>query len=625
MSKAFQPAACDPADIASLRALLLDTPEPDDLEQALAAQLAMALSRMVRSEMTQAGSAFSDPATVPLDAAALSLHLVRLMVQVQDNGDQRAIRIGDCRLQVRLNTQGQAIGYWQTGDWQPERQLQEPLNNAEWIVALGPLLRGWTGQWLLLQPWFEDLWPVERHELPRTLATVVRRTLEGEGPLLKALLLRRIGYPSGFLQCYLRELGRGTPHPTPAEIGCLLAEWETLRRWPRRARKLVWLALPLREAGLIGSLRIDDVRAALRAQGLPRNAWARLHQVPLPQLRDLGLTLGHWQAEGRLADFLPALGFLLSRLGPCTRFYRAWRHQLPEIVSDIPSRLTALRTGLRAPVCGERQQWYRLQRRSASLRVLNGVVPGAELPPEQVKKTDLLLTAIARHLLHSATPEAMARHREDLSDLIDWFRACSPLLPPQAFKGEVPALLRQSRQWHERMCAERERGEQAARLQQLQQEQQRQQAQGLQAQPPGPRPTKAKRTVAHRWRVPLREHAWQDFRFLTLEHEAELMEEAMEMRHCVDSYASECQAGECHIVSIRWGKLRIATMELRRGWSKRWEQEQLKGRFNAIIASDFEMMGQLLRLGIADFSRAFNADPPKMENEVRPYPGRHTE
>lgn len=591
MSQPFQPPLCNPQDLAPLRSLLRRCPTLADVEAELATHLAAALLP-VRQEFADAQA---------LDTLALATHLVPLMVQCQEAGGERTALIGDRRLQVRLSADGEVVSYWRNSASAPQRALHEALNLAEWVVTLMPELRPWIQGWLIDQPWFDDLWPVERHELARRLGIALGHALEANSPHLKALLLLRLGYPVGFLQVYLRELGRGTPQPTPAEMGYLLRDWAILRRWPRRARKLVWLALPLREAGVIASLHIDRVRDALRAQGLPRNAWARLHRVPLPQLRDLGLTLGHWQAEGQAADLLWALGLLLSRLGPGARFYRAWRHQMPEVLSDVSSRLAAVRIGQRAPVCGERQQWYRLQRRSTSLRVLNSVVPGTLQAPEQVEKTCLFLAAIARHLLQTTSPEAMTRHREDLSDLVDWFRARSPELPLQAFRGEVPTLLRQSRQWHQRLWQERERREQAARQEQLQQAQARQEAVPL------PRPAQRTGPVPHRWPVPLREHAWQDYRFVVLEHEGELLEEAMQMRHCVDSYDLDCQTGECHIVSIRWGKVRVGTMELRRGWSRRWEQVQLKGCRNAYIAADFEMMGQAVHVGIADFIRAFNA------------------
>lgn len=589
MTQSFQPSLCEPAEVLVIRTLLRRCPTVDSLQAELAGRLVAHLASPLSSLIAEA------PDAAPLNAEALASHIVPLLVQVEDSEQERVASIGACRLRVRITRAGSAASYWATRAPTPTRALHEALNCAEWVVMLAPELRTWIQSWLIDQPWFDDLWPVERHEMPRRLGIALAHALEAQGPCLKALLLLQLGYPVDFLDCYLRELGRGTPHPTLTEIACLLANWDSLRRWPWRARKMAWLALPLREAGLIDSLEISAVRSRLRELGLTRNAWARLHRLPLAQLRDLGLTLDYWQAEGQLPDFLQALGFVLSRLGPANRFYQAWHAQVPEVLSDIPSRLVAVQLGRRAPVFGERQQWYRLQRRSISLRMLNGVVPGGQPGPEQVEKAELFLTAVARYLLQPSPAHALSRRREELSDLVDWFRAGSATLPAHAFKGEVPALLRQSRQWHERMVAERERREVEERQRYV--EAQRQ------ALPP------ARMTLAGRgyWQIPLREHAWMDYRYVVLRNEPELIEEAAEMKHCVDTYVAECVIGECRIVSIRWGTRRVATMELRRSWGGLWQEEQLKGARNALIPRDFTLMGQPLRDGIEDFLQAFNA------------------
>lgn len=579
MSASFQPATANPADIVILQSLLRRCPTADLVGAEIARGFATAFDSAIGAM----------PDAAALDATSLALRLMESLLQVQDADGWREARIIDWRLRVPINAQGQAIGYWQTGSggWGPERQLQEPLRNADWVVTLTPRLRRVIEVWLHEQPWFDDLWPVERHELPRALARAAQQALEDEAPRLKGLLLLRLGYPRDFLHGYLRELGRGTPHPTPGEIAQLLGEWETLRRWPARARKLVWLALPLQEGGHLTSLHIEEVRNALRALGLSRNAWARLHRVPLPQIRDLGLMLAHWQRQGHAGDFLQALGFLFSRLGGSTGFYRAWRVHLPEVLSDISSRIAAVRLGQRVPVSSERQQWYRLQRRAASLRVLNAVVPGAVQAPEQIAKTELLLVAVARYLLQPAGPRVFANRQDDLVELVDWFRGRSEHLPVAAFKGELPVLLRQARQWHQRLYEDRERRQQHEALLRAQQQE------------------ALRRSNA--WRVPLRAHSGRGFEFLVLDRQSELIEEGLEMQHCVGSYAQSCKMGDCHIVSIRSGGERLATLELRESEIREWERVQLKGRRNAMVGADVEQQGARLHDGIRDFLKAFNA------------------
>lgn len=608
MPKSFQPSLCEPADVDAVRALLRRHPTLASLQAELARRLAQRLSSAVATIIASA------PDASGLDAGALARHIVPLLVQVEEAGGERLTHIGACQLRVALTPSGSAAGYWQTRAMTPNRALHEALNHAEWVVMLAPELRGWVQSWLIDEPWFDDLWPVERYDLPRQLGVALAHALEAEGATLKALLLLQLGYPVGFLQGYLRELGRGTPHPTPAEVGHLLGHWQILGHWPRRARKMACLALPLRDAALIDSLEIDAVRRRLRTLGLTRNAWARLHCLPLAQLRDLGLTLEDWQARGELTAFLQALSFLLSRLGPDIQFYKAWQSQAPEVLSELASRLASVRLGLRTPVPGERQQWYRLQRRSFSLRMLNGVVPGAVLEPALVTRTELFLTAVARYLLQPLPLPAQAGRRDELSDLVDWFRACAPTLPPQAFRGELPGMLRQSRQWHERIVAEREIRE---RIQALERQERQARAQApvrIRAPLLNPPLPVRNQPVPDRgyWTVPLREHAWQEVRFLTLRNEAELLEEARAMRHCVDTYVPECVIGECHIVSIRHGTRRLATLELRRGWAGRWEETQLKGCCNAHVSVEFRVAGQLLHSGLADFLRAFNAAAQKI-------------
>lgn len=603
MPQPFQPSLCEPADIPSMRTLLRRHPAVASLQAELARRLAQHLTATATALTAEV------PDAAALDPGALAKQIVPLLVQVEETGRERVAHVGACQLKVGLTPAGIPAGYWETRATAPTRALHEALNHAEWVVMLAPELRGWVQSWLIDEPWFDNLWPVERHELPCRLGVALAHALEAEGASLKTLLLLKLGYPVDFLQGYLRELGRGTPHPTLAEISHVLGNWQILGHWPRRARKMACLALPLRDAALIDNLEIDAVRSRLRALGLTRNAWARLHRLPLAPLRDLGLTLEGWQASGELPAFLQALSFLLSRLGPDIRLYQAWQSQAPEVLSDVASRVAAVRLGLRAPVPGERQQWYRLQRRSVSLRMLNGVVPGAPLEPALVAKTELFLTAVARHLLQPAPLPTLARRRDELSDLVDWFRACAATLPTQAFRGELPAMLRQSRHWHERLVAARELRERAQQLERL--AQQAPANAPLRVQPRGQAPFLPARNLPvpdkGYWTVPLREHTWQDVRFLALRNEAELMEEAMAMRHCVDTYGAECMIGECHIISIRHGTRRLATLELRRGWGGRWEETQLKGPCNAHISDAFAVQGRLLRSGLAEFLKAFNA------------------
>jgi hypothetical protein len=572
MNDAFQPAAADPADILILQTLLRRYPTAERLQEVIIMGLIDAIAR----------TAATIVGTDELNAQDLAATLLGDWLQVRDEPGWRLARIGDCQLRTPVDAEGRALGYWQAGagQWEADRQLQEPLRNAEWVVGLAPGLAATIAGWLHPQPWFDDLWPVERHELKQLLTATVRCALEVESPRLKGLLLLRLGYRVDFLCFYLRELSRGTPHPTPGEISQLLRHWETLRSWPPRARKLAWLALPLQ----LPSLHIEAVRDALRSRGLPRNAWARLHRVPMAQIRDIGLMLDTWERAGRATSFLQALGFLLSRLGSTTRFYQAWRVHLPEVLSDISSRIAAVRLGCRVPIASERQQWYRLQRRAASLRLLNVVAPGAVQPPEQIQKTELLLSAIARYLLQPVGEPGFANRQDELSELVDWFRARSAELPASAFKGEVAVLQRQARQWHQRLYEERE---------------QRRQQEALQ------RAREIEILNRAAWRIPLRHHAWQGYEFLVLDRNSELIEEGLAMRHCVGGYARSCLAGYCHIVSIRCSGERIATLELRESDGGGWERAQLKGVRNALMGN-YSHQGVRLRDAVRDFLAVFN-------------------
>lgn len=68
--------------------------------------------------------------------------------------------------------------------------------------------------------------------------------------------------------------------------------------------------------------------------------------------------------------------------------------------------------------------------------------------------------------------------------------------------------------------------------------------------------------------------------FVALRTPSQLVEEGAEMRHCVASYMEDVARGSCHIVSVRLGGRRIATLEL----SRRWTVNQLKGPCNAPVA-----------------------------------------
>lgn len=86
--------------------------------------------------------------------------------------------------------------------------------------------------------------------------------------------------------------------------------------------------------------------------------------------------------------------------------------------------------------------------------------------------------------------------------------------------------------------------------------------------------------------VDLGDHPDEDlhdgFTFRALRTPAEIAEEGGAMRHCVASYISSVVNGACHIVSVRRGTRRIATLELDRDWIV----GQLKGRCNADPGGD---------------------------------------
>lgn len=85
-----------------------------------------------------------------------------------------------------------------------------------------------------------------------------------------------------------------------------------------------------------------------------------------------------------------------------------------------------------------------------------------------------------------------------------------------------------------------------------------------------------------------------------------LYTEGKEMRHCVSSYSSKCNDGQCRIFSIRRGGSRVGTLELSLEGGQ-WTVAQFKGRFNAKIEHpDAWLFAQSVA---AAYSQAWTASP----------------
>lgn len=114
-----------------------------------------------------------------------------------------------------------------------------------------------------------------------------------------------------------------------------------------------------------------------------------------------------------------------------------------------------------------------------------------------------------------------------------------------------------------------------------------------------------------------------------------LFEEGEEMRHCVSSYASYCEAGGCRIFSVRMDGLRAATLELKprgaggrllegfdaekgssRQSARSWSIEQNRGKRNALVRSK-EILEACEAFAL-DYSKAFEKNTKEiLEREAR--------
>lgn len=85
------------------------------------------------------------------------------------------------------------------------------------------------------------------------------------------------------------------------------------------------------------------------------------------------------------------------------------------------------------------------------------------------------------------------------------------------------------------------------------------------------------------WRSTLSRTTVGRFTLIPLTNAADLVEEAIAMRHCVDIYVERCAHGENRLFSIRCTETRkrVATLALRNGYGEGWYLHDLKGYANS--------------------------------------------
>ncbi len=78
---------------------------------------------------------------------------------------------------------------------------------------------------------------------------------------------------------------------------------------------------------------------------------------------------------------------------------------------------------------------------------------------------------------------------------------------------------------------------------------------------------------------------WQcsGYEVLELDSGARLLQEGLEQKHCVGSYADACASGTCRIFSVRLRGKRLATIELRRELGGKWSLGQVRSKANGAV------------------------------------------
>lgn len=101
-------------------------------------------------------------------------------------------------------------------------------------------------------------------------------------------------------------------------------------------------------------------------------------------------------------------------------------------------------------------------------------------------------------------------------------------------------------------------------------------------------------------------HQVNGLTFLALRTPLEIAKEGKAMRHCVASYIPIVFNGDGHIVSVRAGEKRVATLELGRNWDVR----QLKGARNSKPETKTAIAAAMYAREAASIARAAAADLP---------------
>ncbi|MCC2638442.1 MAG: uncharacterized protein K0Q68_2161 [Moraxellaceae bacterium] len=474
-----------------------------------------------------------------------------------------------------------AVWEWAQGPRRHTRQWQV-FSLSQWQIMILKWLRQRLLEWFALTGLSGEAATVAARDVAQA---AIQRT-SACGPLLDVVLLDALGYPRSLVDYHLRLCLKGR-QPTSTEWEMhLLAHWSDRLHWPGRSRKLFPVAVAAAAISEAAELTPAQVRDALGAAGLSRNAWAHLARWPADTLQILCQTLeGYHETCGKHL-FLQELSVWLARLGKDFRYYGI--HRDCRLIALVWVVRESVEVRARAEVVERPVRMNQVSLVPECVFWHESLISRRDLAIHHHARLQRVLLAFAREVLLARSD--LRTLFERLSEVLDWFCVEGLRIPRDWFKQPFGVMHGRSRCWHEEVG-------QFLRPP-IEDDDDAPLAAGIAAPDGEPAPFLA-------WDVPLPCYEAGDLSFQALQDSQSLQEEGALMLHCVGTYAQVCAAGRSLIFAVSEAGQRLGTLEMGRDLQERWRPIQFKGLQNRQLLPTILPGGQR-HLGFEAFRRALS-------------------
>ena len=119
-----------------------------------------------------------------------------------------------------------------------------------------------------------------------------------------------------------------------------------------------------------------------------------------------------------------------------------------------------------------------------------------------------------------------------------------------------------------------------------------------------------------KWNSAIDVRTYDDWKFVALSSEKELLEEAVAMKHCLSSYGDQCSDGRARIFRVLYQDEHVGTAEIV-NYTDIWNRSQVNGMYNARLSEEAQLLTDDLAI---EYTKAWKSMSEQDRLEVRMIP-----